>query len=79
MNWQRHDLREHPRYHLDCKIKNRKHIFSVSVVEIEKGLFDLYMPARSAGSPLLLKKKTRDQLNVFLGELKLPNLPAIES
>ncbi len=48
--------------------------WEVSITE-EKGLFDLFMLARSAGVPLFLKDLTLEKVNEFLKKL---GYPAIE-
>ena len=77
--WKRHDVGKLPRFHLSCRVSEGKHVFKVSAIELEKGIFELYMSAKSAGAPLLMKRKTRYQINIFLRELKLPSLPVVES
>lgn len=63
-------------YHLGCRVaKNRVHRYLVSVIE-DEGLFEIYMPPRSAGSPLLLKRKTKEELESFLREMSYPKLPS---
>lgn len=81
MEWKDHTLSERwgKMLHLSCKIRAThmivRHVFTASVIETGRDQFTLYMPEKSAGAPLLLKRKTRKQINVFLEQMKFPKLP----
>jgi hypothetical protein len=73
--WSLHSAPESPKlFHLNCTITKGKHRFLASVLQ-NRDTFDIYMPKESAGSPLLLKNKNRQQVSKFLTSMNYPELP----